>query len=179
MQDNKQSRLAFLIILGLMIISLSVLPTLSGCGGDKPTNTPDKIIPQIELTNLSECKDSFDENDLTASGSGQICVEFIYDIAGVLFLRHTDMTANCCADSFSVEIDVENGIITIVEKEIFLVSPCHCVCPYDIEMEIRDLAPGTYTISIIEPYQHPGSPALEFGITLEVPVSGQFCIFRE
>ncbi|MEE9441044.1 MAG: hypothetical protein V3V99_00015 [candidate division Zixibacteria bacterium] len=179
MRDNKKSKFVFSIIGGFIIIPFIILSTFFGCGEDKSTNIPVEVLPQIDLTSISECKGLLDVNNLKASGFNQTCVEFTYDSTGLLYLRHTDMTANCCADSFSVNINMEDGIIEIVEEEIFLISPCHCICPYDIELEITDLAPGTYTISITEPYQHPGSPPLEFAINLAVPVSGQFCIYRE
>jgi hypothetical protein len=178
MRGIKKSIFTFTIIEGFVIVSIIILSTFSGCSEDKSTNVPVEVLPQVELASFSECKTYLDFGSFESSANNQTCVEFVYDSAGTLYLKHTDMTANCCADRFSVDINIENGVVTIVEEEIFLISPCHCVCQYDIEMEITDLTPGTYTISIVEPYQYPGAPLLEFSLNLTVPISGQFCINR-
>lgn len=178
MPNTKKPKSIFTIIKGLVIVSVIVFATVSGCSEDKSTNTPAEIAPQVELASFSDCKENLESGSLKANGNIQTCVEFVYDSEGTLHLNHVNMTANCCADDFTVDIDIENGVVTITEEEIFQTSPCYCICQYDIEMEITDLPPGTYTISIIEPYQYPDSPALEFGINLTMPMSGQFCINR-
>ena len=109
----------------------------------------------------------------------QDCLEFFYAPDNVLHIRRFNVTFNCCPDSFGVDIDLEDGVITITESE-FLTNPCDCLCLYDIEYSITGLEEGTYTIKVIEPYVDiaNGDALLQFEVDFRVTPAGLFCVYR-
>ncbi|UCC31414.1 MAG: hypothetical protein JSU86_03885, partial [Phycisphaerales bacterium] len=64
---------------------------------------------------------------------------------GTLHVLHNNATYNCCPDDIVVSLSVEGSVITLTEEEV-LTDPCFCVCCYNVEATVVDLAPGSYIV---------------------------------
>lgn len=106
----------------------------------------------------------------------QDCMEYEYDGESILLLKHVNAGFNCCPE-IAADITIEDNIITIEEIEISGV--CFCLCLFDIDYEIRNLPPGEYTITVIEPYVEQGDEILEFTVDLISSPSGSHCVYRD
>jgi hypothetical protein len=111
----------------------------------------------------------------------QDCIEYQYDGEGRLLLTHVNAGFNCCPDTIAADITIEGNVITISESQSLEVSGgCDCLCLFDLYMEIDNLPPGEYTISVSEIYTSPEDELLEFTINLtSVPSTGSFCVARD
>ena len=72
-------------------------------------------------------------------------VEFTVVGPGTLHVLHTNATYNCCPDDIVISLSVEGNLLRLTEEEV-LTEPCWCVCCYNIEATVVDLAPGAYTV---------------------------------
>ena len=68
---------------------------------------------------------------------------------------HWDASYNCCPpDDISVSLFVEGNVLRLIETDPG--DGCHCVCCYDVETTIIDLAPGMYIVEYCwEDYDDP------------------------
>jgi hypothetical protein len=64
---------------------------------------------------------------------------------GTLDVIHRNATYNCCPDDIVISLTVEGTWLRLTEEEI-LTMPCDCMCCYDVEATIVNLAPGEYTV---------------------------------
>jgi hypothetical protein len=62
-----------------------------------------------------------------------------------LHVLHRNATYNCCLDDVVISLSVEENLLILNEQEI-LSNPCWCICCYNVEVTVVDLAPGTYTV---------------------------------
>jgi hypothetical protein len=135
--------------------------------------------PSGTLIHYTGCKGLTKRSSIDSISSDQDCIEYYYDGEGVLELRHINAGFNCCPDDLLADITIVDNVITIEEKES-LSNPCHCLCLFDLELQIINLEPGKYIISVIEPYIEPGDELLEFSIGLSIsPSSGTYCVQRD
>jgi len=104
------------------------------------------------------------------------CVDWRYS-GDVLRLKHINAAFNCCPGDITAEISIADGTITIIEREEQ--SMCDCSCLYDLEYEIRNLEPRSYTIRFVEPYVRPEDERLEFSVDLADLPAGMHCAWRE
>lgn len=109
------------------------------------------------------------------------CIEYEYDGASVLSLKHVNAGFNCCPSAIEADITIEDNLITIDESESFdTLGPCYCLCLFDVDLEIINLPPGQYTIRVNELYLQTGDDTLEFTINLSSsPYSGSHCVDRD
>lgn len=114
------------------------------------------------------------------SSSSQDCIEWEYDGAGQLHVRHINAGFNCCPDEIVVNAYVDTGAVFIEEQEYFGVSGgCSCLCLFDLEFTVTNVYPGTYVIHVLELYLIEGDDPLAAIITLDpTPASGSFCVDR-
>lgn len=63
-----------------------------------------------------------------------------------LHIHHIDATYQCCLE-YVVEFNVANMQITAMENDLGL--PCDCICNFDLESILYDLAPGEYRVTLI------------------------------
>jgi hypothetical protein len=124
------------------------------------------------LVNHTDCKTSQSSDTPPV----QDCIEYYYDGQSVLLLKHVNATFNCCPGELLANITIEHNLITIQENESL--SECDCVCLYDLDYEIRNLAPGEYTICVNELYVLPGDELLNFTVDLCSTPSGSYCVER-
>ena len=131
----------------------------------------EQLVPHGNLTNQTTCKDY----NLTGPPSNQDCIEYQYDGIQYLSLTHQNAGFNCCPE-IAINITIINRTITI--KEIELTGLCNCLCLFDLDYQIIDLPPATYTITVEEPYILPEDQKLEFTINVANSSTGSYCIER-
>jgi len=133
--------------------------------------------PVGRLVARTDCKDSGGASTAAADPtSSQECVQYDYDGARLLRLRHINAGFNCCPGTLSADIDIAGGTIRIAERESS--SLCDCNCLYDLTYEIAPLTPGRYRIVVHGPYQTEEDPPLAFDVDLDRAVTGVFCVER-
>jgi len=108
--------------------------------------------------------------------SDQDCIEYSYNGAGLLTLRHLNAGFNCCPE-YETMVQIVEGVITIEEIEI--AGMCDCLCLFDLDYRIINLPPGQYTIQVIEPYTTETDEKLEFTVDLQSTPNGMFCVSRD
>jgi len=67
------------------------------------------------------------------------------DVGGDLVLLHELATYNCCPDSFTYELTVDEYTLQVTELEQ-LTMPCDCLCCYHLGTTVTGLAPGEWTV---------------------------------
>lgn len=155
----KKAILALIIFSSLLYIS---------CQEDANNLLSGKVIK------FSSCKGS--SNLLKGMNTNaESCIYFSYDGNGLLKLKHVNAGFNCCPQQVYISVKQMGNKIIIDEKE--MAQNCRCLCLYDVEAEIINLAPGKYTIAINEPYAQQGPP-LEFDANLIGVVSDSVCVGR-
>jgi len=71
--------------------------------------------------------------------------EFVFTVVGrTLHTLHANATYNCCPDEIVVRLEVQGERLLFTEEEIL--PQCFCLCCYDVEATVVDLAPGEYTV---------------------------------
>ena len=72
--------------------------------------------------------------------------EIVYTVeAGTLTVVHQGATYNCCLEDIAIALDAVGNELSLMELEV-VPDPCRCLCCFDIETEITDIDPGTYTM---------------------------------
>jgi len=98
--------------------------------------------PHIDGHLHSGCRD--DPNDPWFPPCGDDEIELTVD-GSTLHVLHRNATYNCCPDDIVISLSVEENLLILDEEEI-LTNPCWCICCYNVEATVVDLAPGTYTV---------------------------------
>jgi len=109
----------------------------------------------------------------------QDCIEYQYDGAGVLLLKHINAGFNCCPDEILADITIEDNNIIIEENESLESGGCFCLCLFDVDYQISNLPPGEYTIKVNGLYLEEGDEILQFTVDLASSPSGIFCVYRD
>ena len=134
--------------------------------------------PAINVTGASGC------NIFTGGKSlvppDQDCMYYDYNgVNGTLFLTHANAGFNCCPGEIVAEMSVSNDTIFIYESEVYdSLGPCYCLCLFDVDYEISDLAAGEYVIKVIGMYLLDTSDYLVFDVDLNTSPSGNSCVTR-
>lgn len=81
------------------------------------------------------------------------CIIYDYDNTNTLNIRHQNAMFNCCPDSLYADVDIMDNIILITEYES-LTMPCDCVCDFDLDYMIANLAPGDYVLKVVSPHYY-------------------------
>ena len=108
--------------------------------------------------------------------SGDDCIEYTYDGANVLAIKHMNAGFNCCPEKVSADFVIAGDTIKITEKEKS--AQCDCCCLFDLDYSISNISPGKYFIKVSEPYAGEGVK-LEFEIDLRAQTSGCYCVQRD
>ncbi len=156
------------------IADLTYLVTYLFGGGPAPCSSPTGT-----LIDYTSCKTFQKESDSTPPT--QDCIEYDYDGASVLSLKHVNAAFNCCPSAIEADITIEDNLITIDESESFdTLGPCPCLCLFDLDMEIINLPPGVYTIKVNQLYLEGGDEIHEFTVALSSsPSSDSHCVDRD
>jgi hypothetical protein len=127
-------------------VSLIFLASIISCNKDNSIdeNTGSNL---IKVNSISECKNSIVGIivvELEKEG-----VEYSYTTGDrVLHINHINADFNCNMDKIEATVKIENGIITIEEKEILEGNPAKCDCVFDIEYSIQKVEPHVYTLKV-------------------------------
>jgi hypothetical protein len=149
-----------------------VIALSTGCSDDNPA-TVAGAEPASSLVAMSECKRG---TDFTSDrGSDQDCIEWSYNGAGTLTLKHVNTAFNCCPE-YDITLAVREGTIALHERET--AGLCACLCVFDIELRVTDLPRGIYTITVEQEYLEPGEPTHVYELNLTEASTGSFCIPR-
>ncbi len=131
--------------------------------------------PSGGLVGHSGCKGPFGR---PSAPPDQDCLEWVYDGISVLQIRHVNEGLNCCPVILA-DITVQGNEIAIEEIDSLYNGGCVCLCLFDVDYEIVNLAPGEYFITVVEPYVPPSQEPLEFIVDLRTSPSGSYCIYRD
>jgi len=150
----------------IAIFLLVIIGLVSGCS-DERTTEPGQIA--WEVVPGAGCK----TGEVVNPGSD--CIEYVFS-DGVLSITHINAGFNCCTD-VGGDIEIEDNVITITEKESG--DYCFCLCLYDVDYEIEGLQAAEYTIVIEELCLDDGDELMEFTVDLISSPSGTHCIERD
>jgi len=143
-------------------------------GGPEPS-----CYPTGRVTDFTGCKTFHTGTYTDGITPDQDCIEYDYDGESVLLLKHVNGAFNCCPDDILADVTVAGNLILIQESE-YLVTPCDCLCLFDVDVRISSLDPGQYTIKVMGLYLDPDDEPLEFTIDLSSsPSSGTYCVERD
>jgi hypothetical protein len=160
----------------LCVMGCMGLVIIGGC----KKSTEAQLIPAGVLLESNGCKQFLSNAsgplDEYAPGQHDDCIEYQYNGTNTLILRHISAGFNCCPGEITAEIDFNSSRITITERE--QEQGCHCLCLFDLDYEVVNLAPGVYTLRIIEPYVEGGDQVLELTLELLSATSGSHCLQR-
>lgn len=161
----------------LCILVCILLITVGGC----KKNTEAQMIPVGALLQHSDCKQtqtgSASSLDAFVPGPYDDCIDYQYNGVDTLNISHINAGFNCCPGDITGEIAYSGSRITITEQENN--AGCHCLCLVDLEYRIVNLAPGQYTIRIVEPYIDAGDQVMELTLNLSGETFGSFCLPRD
>ncbi|HLP46247.1 MAG TPA: hypothetical protein VK186_00350 [Candidatus Deferrimicrobium sp.] len=164
------------VLLFIICMAIFITITFAGC---KKNSEPLGPLSGW-LVKYEGCKQTATANnnrgEEVLSTAGNDCLEFNYDGAGTLALKHIDAGFNCCPGTLTADIAFNGNQITITEKESQ--QGCHCSCLFDLFYELKNVSPGAYTIRIIEPYIPENDPVMVFTLELTSAKSGTLCVER-
>jgi hypothetical protein len=164
---------------GTDVMDVVAVANVAFRNGNRQEEYRDPCSPSGQLTGSSECKTfpaSFAKSDV---GPDQDCLEWQYDGASLLALRHVNAGFNCCPRLLLAQIVIQGADIGIDESEDLTGAGCFCLCLYDLDYEIANLPPGVYSITVNEPYAPEGGEVLEFTLDLVNSPVGSYCIQRD
>ena len=160
-----------------MTIGLVLIVTTNGC-----KKSPDaQMVPDGVLRQHTSCKE-FVANasgpmDEFAPGPHDDCIEYQYNGRDTLILSHINAGFNCCPGEITADIEFSGNMITITEREANQL--CDCLCLFDLDYEIINLATGEYTLRVIGLYVQASDQVLEFPLQLLSETSGHYCLQRD
>jgi hypothetical protein len=158
----------------LCVVCAAACVWLGGCKKNSDVQA-DPIGVLLQYNGCKQFLDSIQDNGLVP-GPQNDCIEYQYNGNGTLTLRHINAGFNCCPGEITATIEFDNTVITITERE--REQGCRCLCLFDLDYEIDNLAPGQYTIRVIEPYVSSNDQALEFTVNFTSTPSGNICLTR-
>ena len=161
---------AFSIFAALSLASLLLISATPGCHRETPLAPSPHQQPAWKLVDHTDCKSQTNAPAGATVPSDMDCIEYHYRANGTLAIKRINAAFNCCPGDISTGIIVADGVITIVEQEAQ--SMCDCSCLYDLEYEIKNLAPRKYRLRIVELYLDLDDRRLEFPIDLSATPDG-------
>ncbi len=136
------------------------------------------VISAGTVTDFSECGGFLSARTVIELPSDSSCVVWDYDDTHTLKLHHLNVIFNCGMYDVSTIVFVDTGAIWIEERP--LINPMHCLCPFDIEIEIPDVSPEYYGVMITHSNWDgekwvPSGDSTRFSIDLINEPSGYHC----
>jgi len=129
------------------------------------------------LINFSECKSGTKSTIKTLGALDTLsCIDYAFDdLEKKLTIKHINAGFNCCPESLYCNVSLSGDTILIMEQEAK--AQCHCICLYDLNLEINGVDSKSYQIKFIEPYS--GKQAkMDFRVDLTKDKNGSFCVTR-
>jgi len=100
-------------------------------GGRVGSYSNSGCLPPLPGDDYPWCGD--DVIDLTVQGS-------------TLHVLHRNATYNCCPADIVISLVVEGNVLRLTEEEILGGEACTCLCCYNVEATVVDLAAGVYMV---------------------------------
>jgi len=88
-----------------------------------------------------------------------------------LHVLHKNAAYNCCLDDIVISLSVEGNVLVLTEEEV-ITDYCYCICCYDVEATIIDLAPGDYIVEFYW-YDYDTQQVECYVEEIEIPGGGQ------
>ncbi len=106
------------------------------------------------------------------------CIVYSYNGQSTLQLKHVNGCFNCCPEEIFGNVYIIGNLIRIVEDETLWEGVgCPCLCLFDMNYQISDLAPGIYTIRVESIYLMPVD-YLELTVDLTANPVDTLCVER-
>lgn len=154
-----------------------LLPPL-GCddSGTNDDNTPGS--PEGSLLSHSGCKFEVTGSPKAEADSSEVDVaSWTYD-GDVLRITHVNGAFNCCVETLTAEIEIAGDTIRVREAEVLENGGCRCLCLYDLEYEVKDIAAGSWRIEFEEMNVPDGEESIAFDAVLTDGASGRHEVVR-
>lgn len=179
--SDKSRRLSKLT--DLLLIAL-VFMVWTGCGLLSSGPGTQKHTPlTVSSITIGDCKDLDSLPGLDSLYFAQVCLVFSHDGEQTLSITHINGNITCCPDSLKVEVNLEDNLITIMEKGN-IPDPedniCYCICISDLNYSIDGIKLGEYTIKMKSPFESDpeADPVMQFSIDFrDIPVD-TICRYR-
>ncbi|NIO00802.1 MAG: hypothetical protein GTO42_01470 [Candidatus Latescibacteria bacterium] len=153
-----------------LLIPILLIFFFNGCSEERATGTNiEELNPTGMVIGHTGCKSHLLTADDSLTPSNLDCIEYEYTPGSVLLLKHINAAFNCCPTEVLADITIENGTITVVEREDLSGGGCACLCLFDVDYRIENLSPGEYRLVVVELYVYEGDEKLEFTIDLGSP----------
>ncbi|MFH1194973.1 MAG: hypothetical protein V1720_04635 [bacterium] len=107
--------------------------------------------------------------------ANQECIEYEFVTSGVLEITHINMSANCCPGGFIVDFEMHGDTIIVFESSTK--NDCRCICLYDLNYSIKNIALDKYFFRVEQGYPEEYEK-LEFEMDLNSQTEGVFCVDR-
>ena len=143
----------------------------------EPVVIPD--LPNGADLYVSNCLQAFTTDSQPLREAVNDCIEYEYDGVSTLQIRHFNTAFNCSPDSIFATATIAADSIHIVETEILGEAVADCICLYDLYLNIRDLPPGEYYLSLDQRYLHFEADRFLLRLDLSEATSGRVSIPRE
>ncbi len=122
----------------MVLFALFFLIGVTGC--DKETSNESLRVKDVSYFGCKETK------SLRATFHGEEYIEYKAVADGYLNIKHVNVRFNCCLDNITVDVSMEDNIITVDENETNPI--CDCICDYDLEYRLGPLTPNKEYILI-------------------------------
>ncbi len=70
-----------------------------------------------------------------------------------IYVSHINAILNCCINEVDLDIEVQPGLIKVIENEVFYAGPCDCYCNFDVHIDIYNVPCGIYTLEVWTRYE--------------------------
>jgi hypothetical protein len=125
--------------------------------------------PTSKVIGKRECN----SNNQNSNG---ISIEYQHS-DGILIIEYRNVIYNCCMEEVQSTISVIGDKITIVSEEGYGQNgPCDCLCPFDIQYEIKELLPNQYVVTVDNTKAEGRGNSTQFTIDLSSLKSGKVFI---
>ncbi len=152
-----------------------MLSLMAACSDDNGSNAPestDRPTANILSYSRSEAGNTSDGNT-----AGSSSITYSYNAQDhTLLLRHRNAAFNDCPGSLDVDVNIEENIISLVEKESD--AGCNSSRLYDLEIGISNLPQKPWVIVIVEPYLTTPDLPLSLSVDLTRTSSGEQSVPR-
>jgi hypothetical protein len=128
-----------------LLLATLCLPLVVGCGGEEEEPFPEGQ-PEVGQTWQSACKPEVKGDRGLSSSSGSISSTADNDTVTV---AHVDAYYNC-ASRLKMEATLQGGKILVQEVIMNPGELARCMCDYDLSVEIKKLAAGTYQVEVVD-----------------------------
>jgi hypothetical protein len=157
----------------------ALLLVISACSEKAADSDSPGGVASASVVEVTGCKTFESNSSRSFAAPTQSCIQYEYDGESVLRFTHINAGFNCCPDSLGVSVHNVGASYTIQEIEWLLSGGCHCLCLFDMTVELLNVEPGICTLKFNEPYVLAGDNELEFTIDLAAEPSGSICVDRD